>query len=257
MGERLPQVEQFVPEVVDAYDEHVVDLPSPPAVEVTGITCHSTSSTTSTTVESSDPCADITCPEGEVCIDGSCAPTTHYLIDLDVDQAEHFGALQFDILHDCAEGTFDGEDDQVHCVGNPDLNAYSAFHDTDCEVASGAPRVSLSAITLNSFMGPVRVATCEYSDSTGSPPTADRFRIVVVDASDPDLVPIPDVTVSVGDIRPSPTLNGRADTLIERRSTRRPTAIVRRDRFRRSRHRLSRFPSSHASIPSRNPSPQR
>jgi hypothetical protein len=169
---------------------------------VTGISCHATSSTTSTTVDASDPCIDVTCSDGEACVDGVCAAVTRYLVDLHVDQTRHFAALQFDVLHDCADGSFDGEDDQVRCVGNPELNAYAAFHDTDCDPASGEPRLSLSFITLDSFDGPVRVATCEYSSATGQPPTAECFRIQVVDASDPDLVPIPDTTVSVGSIRP-------------------------------------------------------
>lgn len=196
VGQRLPRAHDFKVEVTDATDEFLRSVSPQPRVEVTDIRCQSTSSTTSTTIERDDPCDRISCSDDEICIDGSCEAATRYAVEVHATADQTFGALQLEVLYDCEDGGFDGERDQVHCIGNSDLNASILFNDYGCDSVLGSPRVVMSFVTLHGFDGPVPLAACEYTSATGLAPSPGSFPVRVVDASAPDLSSIDPSTVA-------------------------------------------------------------
>jgi hypothetical protein len=201
VGKRIPKADELRVRLEGATDEYLREVSPPPTVEVTAIECRSTSSTTSTTVEPFDPCEDVACSDRQVCVDGECQPTDRYAVDVSLDGDHRLGALQLELHYDCHDGEFEGERDQVRCVGNSALNASILFNDYGCSSDLGSPRVMMSFLSLHGFTGPVRLATCEYTSADESVPTSATFSTAVIDSTDPELAPVSGVTASVA-VRP-------------------------------------------------------
>ena len=84
----------------------------------------------------------------------------------------------------------------------PSLNVFSAFHDHECMAPDSEARLAAGVISLVGWQGPGPYLTCKYTSLDGEAPTAERFNIDVVDATDLEGNTLDDVTVSVSAIRP-------------------------------------------------------
>jgi hypothetical protein len=201
VGSQEPEIEDF--ELVDTFatDAEGAVVEPPPTVAVTNIECKGPETTT-TTLPAPDRCENVSCSDGAWCIDGDCVATNHYVIELRTDVAATYAALQVDVTYDCNHGRFDGLGDKVACRAAPEINAYAAFNHTGCPADGESPRVAAGAISLLGWPGPGPFVSCDYTSATGEPPTADGFRIEVVDAWTLDDKPIENATVSVSAIRP-------------------------------------------------------
>ena len=135
-------------------------------------------------------------------MDGVCIETSRYVVELETDVAASYASLQVDIFYDCDDGRFDGLGSVVSCGPAPEINAYAAFNNTGCLADGEEPRVTAGAISLLGWPGPGPFVSCEYTSATGAPPTADSFRIEVVDAGTIDDKPIKNASVSVSAVRP-------------------------------------------------------
>jgi len=199
VGSEPPEPRDFDFAIVDATDEEFGPVIPPPLLAITGVDCRDADVTTTTLA---DPCADVQCEDGTACVYGGCVPTSSYEIDFGVDNDADFGALQFDVIYDCREGSFDGLVGNVACVVNPALNAWGGFNNRACDPVSDMARLTAGIVSGSSKIdGPMIVTSCRYTSMTGEPPSADAFGITVVDASDPSLAPITDAAVSVYGIR--------------------------------------------------------
>ena len=201
IGSAPPEPRDFDFSIVDVTDEAFGPVIPPPVLAITGVDCRDAGATTTTTTLA-DPCAEVQCEDGTACVGGDCLPTASYDVDFGVDNDADFGALQFDVVYDCRDGTFDGLVGNVACVVNPALNAWGGFNNRACDPMSDMARLTAGIVTGSSKIdGPMLVASCRYTSTTGEPPSTDAFGITVVDASDPSLTPIPDAAVSVQGIR--------------------------------------------------------
>jgi hypothetical protein len=195
----IPDAADFRFEDLSAATESFVSVEPPPTPAVIGIDCDTPSpTTTSTTLP--DPCAGVSCDEGEACSAGACVPAVGYEVDIALETEVELGALQFNVVYDCTEGTFDGERAGVLCTRNPAVNASPSFNDVSCDTAA-AGHLRASLVSLLGFEGPIRLATCRYTSATDAPPTPERFDVVVEDASSPDISPVSGVRVSISAIR--------------------------------------------------------
>lgn len=198
-GDGVPDAADFRFEDVYATVKGSADVEPPPTPAIIGIDCDAPSpTTTSTTLP--DPCSDIACDPGEACTAGECVPAVAYEVDIAFDTPVELGALQFDVVHDCREGTFDGERGGVLCTRNPVVNANTAFNDVPCD-ASGTGHLRAAFVAQLGFEGPIRLATCRYTSAINTPPTPEQFDVVVEDASSPDISPVSGVRVSISAIR--------------------------------------------------------
>lgn len=201
VGSEAPALEDFALVATYASDADGAVVEPPPTIAVTGIECKGPETTT-TTLAAPDSCEDVSCPEGESCVDGDCVVTHRYVVELETDVAASYAHLQVDIFYDCDSGRFDGLGDAVACRPAPEINAYAAFNNTGCLTDGSAPHVTAAAISLLGWPGPGPFVSCEYTSATGAPPTADSFRIEVADAGTIDDEPIKNAGVSVGAVRP-------------------------------------------------------
>ena len=201
VGSQAPELDDF--ELVDTFatdaDGAVVD--PPPTVAVTSIECKGPETTT-TTLPLPDPCEDVSCADGEACVDGDCIATSRYVIEFQTDIAATYASFQVDVYYDCSDGRFDGLGEDVACRPAPEINAYAAFNNSGCASDDEGPRVTAGAISLLGWPGPGPLMSCEYTSATGEPPTAESFRTEVVDAWTLDDTPVSNATVSVSAIRP-------------------------------------------------------
>jgi hypothetical protein len=201
VGSEPPESRDFDFAIVEVSDEQFRPVVPPPHLAITGVECRDVGVTTTTTTLA-DPCAGVQCGDDEACIEGDCLPTASYEVDFGVDNDADFGALQFDVVYDCREGTFDGLGGNVACRVNPVLNAWGGFNNRPCEAVTDTARLTTGIVTGSSKIdGPMIVASCRYTSVAGSAPRADAFDITVVDASDPSLMPISGAVVSVFGIR--------------------------------------------------------
>jgi hypothetical protein len=201
VGSRAPEIDDFRLLGTTATDAEGAIVDPPPTVAVTSIECKGPETTTTTLPEPA-PCEDVSCSDGEWCVDGECVVTNRYVVELQTDVAASYGALQIDVSYDCGDGRFDGLGDKVACRPAPEINAYAAFNNTGCLVEVDRPTVSAGAISLLGWSGPGPFVSCDFTSATGEPPSAESFHIDVVDAWTIDDKPIKDATVSVGAIRP-------------------------------------------------------
>jgi hypothetical protein len=174
-----PVAGDFTLTLVDAADPGFV--PQTPTLEVTVDSCvpggGTPPSTTTTSTTTTSTTTTTTAPPGGA---------ASYDIDIQVDDAGPFGALQYNVDYSAAAGGFNGSADTVTC-------AAGAFNDDE-----PASTLRTGIISLAGFAGPAVVATCQF-DSTGPVPVPGDFTITVVDASDPGLAPIaplPGVSIS-------------------------------------------------------------
>lgn len=200
VGSRVPAVEDFVHVATFATDADGAIVDPPPTVEVTSVECRGPETTT-TTLPALDPCRDVSCADGEACIDGDCVGTNRFAVELRTDTEAAYAALQVDVSYDCADGRFDGLGGSVACRAAPEINAYAAFNNTGCLLDGEQPRVTAGVISLLGWPGPGPFMSCDYVSADGAPPSPDLFRIEVVDAVSMDDKPIENVRVSVGAIR--------------------------------------------------------
>ena len=202
IGSAPPAVEEFELVATYATDENLQPFEPPPGLEVTDIECQTVTTTTSTLPEA-DPCDSIDCADDEACADGACVATDRYLVEFRSDLAADYGSLQIDARYACAGGSFVGTGETVSCSTVPALNVFAAFHDHDeCIAPDTEGRLAAGVISLVGWQGPAPYLTCEYTSRDGQPPTADTFRVDVVDATDLDGLQLDGATVSVSSIRP-------------------------------------------------------
>jgi hypothetical protein len=201
VASKVPVIEDFALVDVFATDADGAIVEPPPTIAVTRIECE-TPETTTTTLPEPDPCDEVSCPDGEYCFDGDCARTGRYRIELQTDVAASYAALQIDVIYDCSSGRFDGLGDEVACRPAPEINAYAAFNHSGCLAGGDQATVAAGMISLLGWPGPGPLFSCDYASATGEPPTAESFRISVVDAWTIDDKPIQNATVSVSAARP-------------------------------------------------------
>jgi len=201
VGSQAPAPENFALVATYATDANGAVVEPPPTIAVIDIECRAPETTT-TTLPAPDPCDDVACRDGEWCVDGECVVTSRYVVELHTDVAASYASLQIDIVYDCADGRFDGLGDEVSCRPAPEINAYAAFNNTGCLADGEESRVTAGAISLLGWPGPGPFVSCEYTSATGEPPSADSFRIEVVDAGTIDDKPIKNAGVSLGAVRP-------------------------------------------------------
>ncbi len=187
---------------------------SRPVAAVTGIECSETDGTvtTSTTSTTLSDCGEGGCEAGEFCLDGLCVPTSRYEIDFTLTDAVEFGALQLLIAYNWRAGSIVGENVATQCHANPSLHGLAGFNDWVPD-GGGVPVPSHESFADAQFAaaivtgasgerGPVKLFTCLFQ-SFGAIPSADEFRVWVVDAADITLNPIvPPPTVAVSEVRP-------------------------------------------------------
>ena len=121
---------------------------------------------------------------------------TVWNIEMTVDDAANFGALQFTNVY--SGGQFVGMAGAVSCTSPLSAGgAFVTFNDEDATTT-----LNMAAVALAGFTGPTIVANCDFDAAVM--PVAGDFVITVVDASDPALMPIvPLPVVSVSGITPA------------------------------------------------------
>lgn len=201
VGSQTPALEDFGLVATFATDAHGAIVDPPPTIAVTSIECKGPETTT-TTLPAPDPCEDVSCSDVEQCVDGDCIATNRYRVEFQTDVAASYAALQIDVSYDCEDGRFDGIGDEVACRTAPEINAYAAFNNTGCLAEGGQAIVTAGAMSLLGWPGPGPFISCDYTSVTGVPPSADSFRISVVDAWAFDDTPVENASVSVRAIRP-------------------------------------------------------
>jgi hypothetical protein len=151
----------------------------------------STTTTTTTTTTTSTTTTSTTTTTTAPSMGGG-----SFAVAFQVEEANNYGALQYDVDYTGAPGGFEGAADSVTCAADGGLGGVIAtFNDNE-----GTTTLSSAIISLGGFAGPTTVATCTFV-STGAAPVAGDFTITVIDASDSGLLPInPLPTVSIESI---------------------------------------------------------
>ena len=200
IGPAPPSTEDFELLAVYATDEDAATVEPPPALAVTSIECEPLGTTT--TLPEAYPCDAIECASNEACVEGACVATSRYLVEFQTDLAAFYGAVQIDAHYDCDDGFFDGFGDAVSCTALPVSNGFAAFHDHECVAPDTDARLAAGIISLVGWQGPGSYLACEYTSRSGEPPTAETFRIDLLDATDVDGITLEHASVSVAAIRP-------------------------------------------------------
>jgi hypothetical protein len=201
IGSAPPSADDFEILAVYATDEDLAPVEPPPTLAVTSIECEPLDTTT-TTLPDADPCAAIECASNEACVESVCVATDRYLVEFQTDLSTFYGSIQIDAHYNCENGTFEGFGDAVACTALPVSNGFAAFHDHECVAPDTEARLAAGVISLLGWQGPGSYLACEYRSRSGEPPTADTFRIDVVDATNLDGLTLEHATVSVAAVRP-------------------------------------------------------
>jgi len=197
----VPTLEDF--EVVGVFaSDPSLQPTTPPTIAVTSVDCDASASTT--TLPPAGPCDGIECESNEVCIDGDCVVTDHYLVEFQTDLAATYGAIDFNVRYDCVDGSFDGDTTGVACTLTPSLNLFGVVNDLGCSLVEGETYVAVAAVSAFGWAGPGPLMACEYTSATDQPPTVASLRVEMEDAATPAGRPLTRATVSVSAIRPLP-----------------------------------------------------
>lgn len=109
---------------------------------------------------------------------------------LHLDDEVTLGSLQLDLEYAATGGSFLADGENVDCTSEAP-NAIGEFFDDTQDATLHA-----SWLSLDTFTGPTRLATCSFLDETDML-TADQFTVVGVAAGDADANPVPFPAVSV------------------------------------------------------------
>lgn len=102
---------------------------------------------------------------------GACfAYAANYEIDVKLNTAASYQALQVDINYSATGGTFVGDGATVSCTTNSAINATSAYNEAP-------PVLTAAFIRTSGITGPVVLATCLFTSST-TPLTSQFVRTV-------------------------------------------------------------------------------
>jgi hypothetical protein len=164
--------------------------PTNATMEITSVTCVCApgSTTTTTTVGGSTTTTTVGGSTTTTTVGGSTTTTTMggniWNIEISLDDAVTLGALQFALDYSAAGGQFVGLAGAVSCTSPLSASgAFVTFNDEDAITT-----LNMAAVALSGFAGPTIVANCDFDAAVM--PVAGDFAILVVDASDPALMPI-------------------------------------------------------------------
>jgi hypothetical protein len=117
---------------------------------------------------------------------------TSYLVTFALDERVTVGSLQLEVDYGDAGDGFVGSGGNVRCTSPlVSIGALVVFGDDD-----SARTLSVAALAIGGFTGPIGLASCEFSAAGSTPMPAD-FVITVVEANTVDATPI-DPTPAVG-----------------------------------------------------------